>query len=188
MGDDIKELLQSVDKDMQKSLEAMESDFHKFRTGRANTAMVEKLQVDYYGTYTPLQSLAAISIPEATQIMIRPFDPTSLKLIEKAIAESDLKVNPSNDGKAIRITLPPLTQDRRRDLQKQVGKRVEDAKISIRNIRREAMEMLKEFEDEKMIAEDEHKRGKEELEKVTKVFGDKAEEIGTRKEREVMEI
>lgn len=188
MGDDIKELLQSVDKDMQKSLEAMESDFHKFRTGRANTAMVEKLQVDYYGTYTPLQSLAAISIPEATQIMIRPFDPSSLKLIEKAIAESDLKVNPSNDGKVIRITLPPLTQDRRRDLQKQVGKRVEDAKISIRNIRREAMEMLKEFEDEKMIAEDEHKRGKEELEKVTKAFGDKAEEIGSRKEREVMEI
>ena len=188
MGDDIKELFQSTEKEMQKSLDAMESDFHKFRTGRANTAMVDKLQVDYYGTYTPLQSLAAISVPEAAQIMIRPFDPGSLKLIEKAIAESDLKVNPSNDGKVIRITLPPLTQDRRRDLQKQVGRRVEEARISIRNNRREAMEMMKEFENEKMISEDEHKRGKEELEKITKAFGEKADGLGARKEHEIMEI
>jgi ribosome recycling factor len=146
------------------------------------------MQVEYYGSWVSLQSLAAISVPEAQVIMIRPFDIGSLKMIEKAIAESDLKINPHNDGKVIRLNIPPLTQDRRKDLAKQVGKRVEEAKISIRNARREAMEMMKELEDEKMISEDDHKRGKEELEKVTKSYIEKGDEHGQRKEREIMDL
>jgi ribosome recycling factor len=120
--------------------------------------------------------------------MIRPFDAGSLKSIERAIAESDLKLTPHNDGKVLRINIPPLTQDRRKDLAKQVAKRVEEAKISIRNHRRDSMDMLKEYENEDMISEDDHKHGKEELEKLTHRFTEKADEHGKRKEAEIMEM
>jgi ribosome recycling factor len=120
--------------------------------------------------------------------MIKPFDPTTLKLIEKAITVSDLKLTPNNDGKVIRLNIPPLTQERRKDITKLVHKRLEEAKVSIRNHRREGMDMLKEYEDEDMINEDEHKRGKQELENLTHKFTARADELGDRKEREIMEM
>ncbi|MCW1970490.1 MAG: ribosome recycling factor [Anaerolineae bacterium] len=189
MSDDVKDLVISTEKDMQKSLEAMDNDFHKYRTGRATTGLVDKLSVEYYGTWTQLRELAQITIPDARTIAISPFDKSSLKAIEKAIQDSpDLKLTPMNDGKVIRLNIPPLTQERRKDLVKLVHKRLEEAKISIRNYRRDAMDMLKELENEDMISEDDHKRGKEEVEKSTQKFVVKADEMGARKEREVMEI
>ena len=189
MSDDVKDLVTSTEKDMQKSLEAMENDFHKYRTGRATTGLVDKLPVEYYGTWTQLRELAQITIPDAKTIAISPFDKSSLKAIEKAIQDSpDLKLTPLNDGKIIRLNIPPLTQDRRRDLVKLVHKRIEEAKISIRNYRREAMDMLKELEDEDMISEDDHKRGKEEVDKSTQKYVAKADEMGARKERDIMEM
>ena len=188
MSDDIKDVLDSTAVDMQKAIDAMEHDFRAFRTGRASTAMVEKLQVEYYGSYVALLTLAACSVPEAQQVLIRPFDSGSLKLIEKAIAESDLKLTPHSDGKVIRLNIPPLTTERRRDLVKQANKRLEECRISIRNARREGMELLKAYEEDKMISEDQHERGKEEMEKVTKANTDKAEVAAKRKEDEIMKI
>jgi ribosome recycling factor len=188
MADDIKELIESTSQDMQKAIDAMEHDFRAFRTGRASTAMVEKLQVDYYGSHVALQTLAALSVPEAQQILIRPFDAGSVKLIEKAIAESDLKITPQSDGKVIRLNMPPLTTERRKDLVKQAGKRLEECRISIRNARRDGMEMLEAYESDKVITEDALDRGKEELEKVTKSFTEKADTSAKRKEEEIMKI
>lgn len=187
MSDDIKEILKDAEKSMQKALEAMEADFHSMRTGRASPALVEKLQVEYYGADVQLLTLASISIPEPQVILIKPFDPSTLKAIEKAISVSDLKLNPNNDGKLIRLNIPPLTQERRKDIVKQVHRRLEEAKVSVRHYRQDAMKTLKEYEDEDMITEDEHKRGKEEMEALTKRMIEKADELSARKERDVME-
>ena len=173
---------------MQKAIDAMESDFQTMRTGRASPALVERIPVEYYGSEVPILQLASISIPEPQQILIRPFDATTLKAIEKAISNSEIRLTPTNDGKAIRITIPPMTQERRRELVKLVHKRLEEAKVSMRNSRRDGMDMFKEYENEDMISEDEHKRGREELDELTKRMSDKAEEASARKEREVMDI
>ena len=188
MADEVKSVLKDIEKEMEHSIESMESDFQSVRTGRATTGLVEKLPVEYYGSFVPLQQLATISVPEAQTLMIKPFDPTTLKIIEKAITVSDIKLTPNNDGKVIRLNIPPLTQDRRRDIVKLVHKRLEEAKISIRNHRRDGMDMLKEYEDEDMINEDDHKRGKQELETLTQRFSARADEVGARKEREIMEL
>jgi ribosome recycling factor len=188
MADEVKGLIKDIEKEMEQSIQSMEADFQAIRTGRASPAIVEKLPVEYYGTHVPLQQLATITVPEAQVIMIRPFDPTTLKPIEKAITVSDIKLTPNNDGKVIRLNIPPLTQERRRDIVKLVHRRLEEAKVSIRNHRREGMEMLKEFEDEDVINEDDHKRGKQELENLTHRLTAKADELGTRKEREIMEM
>jgi ribosome recycling factor len=188
MSDEVRGVLKDVEKEMDRSIESMETDFQSIRTGRASPALVERLQVEYYGSHVPLQQLATITVPEAQIIMIKPFDPTTLKVIEKAIAASDLKLTPNNDGKVVRLNIPPLTEDRRREIAKHVHKRVEEAKVSIRNHRRDGMDMLKEYEDEDLINEDDHKRGKQELENLTHRFTAKADELGARKEREIMEI
>ena len=188
MSDDIKEILKDAEKSMQKAMESMENDFHSMRTGRASPALVEKLQVEYYGSDVQLLTLASISVPEPQVILIKPFDPSTLKAIEKAISVSDLKLNPNNDGKVIRINIPALTQERRKDIVKQVHKRLEEARVSVRHFRQDAMKMLKEYEDEDMITEDEHKRGKEDMEALTKRMIEKADELSARKERDVMEI
>ena len=188
MADEVKSILKDVEKEMERSIESMESDFQAIRTGRASTALVEKLPVEYYGSMVPLQQLATISVPEAQTLTIKPFDPTTLKIIEKAITVSDIKLTPNNDGKVIRLNIPPLTQERRKDIVKLVHKRVEEARISIRNHRRDGMDMLKEYEDEDMINEDDHKRGKQELDGLTQRLTAKAEEAGARKEREIMEM
>jgi ribosome recycling factor len=188
MADEIREIVKDAERAMQKSIDAMEHDFHAMRTGRASPAIVERLHVEYYGSDVPLQQLASISVPESQVIMIRPFDTSTLKAIEKAIAHSDLKLTPNNDGKVIRITIPPLTQERRKEIVKLVHKRLEEAKVSIRGARREGMDLLKEYEDEDMIDEDDHKRGKEELEHLTKRMSEKADEASAKKEREVLEL
>jgi ribosome recycling factor len=188
MADDIKRIISDTDKAMQKSIDAMEVDFLSYRTGRASAHLLDKVQVDYHGTHVPLQSLATVSTPEAQVIMIRPFDPGTLKLIEKAIQASDIKLTPTNDGKVVRLVVPPLTQERRKELAKLVSKRVEEAKVALRTHRHENLDKLKKLEDKKLISEDEHKRAQKELENLIHRFTAKADELGGRKEKEILEM
>jgi ribosome recycling factor len=173
---------------MRGAIQALEEDLSGIRTGRANPALIEKMQVEYYGMLTPLQQLASIGVPEPRQLLIRPFDPATIKNIERAILSSDLGLTPNNDGKAIRLNLPPLTEERRRELVRIVKNRVEEARVAVRNVRRDSIKDLREFESEKMISEDDLKRGEEELQKITDDFISDMNEIGDRKEVEIMEV
>ena len=173
---------------MRGAIQALEEDLSGIRTGRANPALIEKMQVEYYGVLTPLQQLASIGVPEPRQLLIRPFDPATIKNIERAILSSDLGLTPNNDGKAIRLNLPPLTEERRRELVRIVKNRVEEARVAVRNVRRDSIKDLREFESEKMISEDDLKRGEEELQKITDDFISDMNEIGDRKEVEIMEV
>lgn len=184
----IDEVLAEVRERMKKTIEALQDDLLTLRTGRASPALVERLPVDYYGTPTPVNQLASIAVPEPRLLVIRPWDPSSLAAIERAILKSDLGLTPSNDGKLIRLNIPRLTEERRRDLVKLVSKRVEEARVSVRNLRRDALNDLKDFEKEKMISEDDFFQGKEEIQKLTDDFIDKIDTIGKRKEEEVMEV
>ena len=152
---------------MKGAIQALEEDLGGIRTGRASPALIERLQVEYYGALTPLIQLASISVPEPRSLLIRPFDPASLKAIERAILVSDLGLTPNNDGKSIRLNLPPLTEERRKDLVKVVGNRLEEARVAARNVRRDSIRDLREFLQEKMISEDDLKRGEDELQKIT---------------------
>lgn len=173
---------------MDGAIQSLEEDLAGIRTGRAHPALVEKIQIDYYGMPTPLIQLATISVPEPRSLLIRPFDASSLREIERAILSSDLGLTPNNDGKAIRLNLPPLTEERRRDLVKIVNHRVEEARIAVRNVRRDSIKDLREFEHEKLISEDELKRGEEEMQKITDEYIEKINEIGERKEKEILEV
>ena len=184
----IDEVLEELRERMQKSVEALQDDLLSIRTGRASPALVDKLQVDYYGSLTPLNQLASVAVPEPRLLVIRPWDPVSLPDIERAILKSDLGLTPMNDGKLIRLSIPRLTEERRRELVKVVSRRVEDARVAVRNLRRDALQDLKEFEKEKMISEDEFYRGKDEVQVLTDEFIATIDEIGKRKEEEVMEI
>lgn len=184
----IKDVLKDAEERMKSAVAVLEEDLRGMRTGRASTGLVEKLAVDYYGTETPLYQLATISVPEAQMIMIRPFDKTSLKTIERAILASELGLTPNNDGAVIRLNIPALTQERRVELQKIVGRRVEEARVAVRNVRRSAIDDLREFEKEKLISEDENKRGQEEMQKLTDKYIHLIEEAGKRKEAEIMEL
>jgi ribosome recycling factor len=146
------------------------------------------MQVEYYGAPSPLIQLATISVPEARTLLIRPFDTTSLKAIERAILASDLGLTPNNDGKAIRLNLPPLTEERRRELGKVVHNRVEEARVAVRNVRRDSIRDLREFMQEKLISEDDLKRGEEELQKITDQHIEEINAIGDRKEKEILEV
>ena len=184
----IRDLLKETEDRMRSTLSVLEDDLKGMRTGRASTALVEKLNVDYYGTDTPLLHLASLSIPEPQMIMIRPFDKGSLKTIEKAILASELGLTPNNDGTIIRLNIPALTQERRQELQRIVQRRVEEARVAIRNVRRAAIDDLRDFEKEKMFSEDEGKRAQEEVQKLTDKYIEKVEEAGKRKEAEIMEV
>ncbi len=184
----IKEASKEAEQRMKTSIQALEDDLSRIRTGRATPALIEKLSVEYYGTPTPLQQLATISVPEARQLMIRPFDAGSLKDIERAVLVSDLGLTPNNDGKVIRLNLPVLTEERRRDLVKVVSGRIEDARISIRNIRRDTIKDLREFEEEKMITEDDLSRGEKTAQELTDNYIEIISEVGERKEQEIMEV
>jgi ribosome recycling factor len=173
---------------MQKSLDVLQDDLLSIRTGRASPALVEKLPIEYYGTMTPLNQMASIAVPEPRLLVIRPWDPSALADIERAILKSDLGLTPMNDGKLIRLSIPRLTEERRRELVKLVSRRVEEGRIAVRNLRRDALQDLREFEKEKMISQDEFFRGKDELQKLTDEFIEQIDEIGKRKEAEVMEI
>ena len=187
-GSMIDEVLAEVRERMKKTMEALQDDLLTLRTGRASPALVERLPVDYYGTPTPVNQLASIAVPEPRLLVIRPWDPSALAAIERAILKSDLGLTPSNDGKLIRLNIPRLTEERRRDLVKLVSKRVEEARVSVRNLRRDALNDLKDFEKEKMISEDDFFQGKEEIQQLTDEFIDKIDAIGKRKEEEVMEV
>lgn len=184
----VKETLHDAEDHMKKTIHAFEIDVRAYRTGRASPAIVEHLTVNYYDTPTPLQQLATITVPEAQVLMIRPFDAHSLKDIERAISASDLGLTPNNDGKVIRLVFPRLSEERRNDLIKQVHKRLEEARVSIRNIRRDNQDMLRDFEKEKMISEDDLKRGRDELQKLTDKYIEQAESVSKRKEEEIREV
>lgn len=184
----IKEVLKDAEDRMKSTLHVLEQDFAAMRTGRASTALVEKLPVEYYGTPTPLFQLAGISVPEPQMIMIRPFDRGSISLIEKTILASDLGLTPNNDGTNIRLNIPALTKERRKDLAKQVGKRLEESRIAIRNIRRSAIDDLREFEKESIISEDDLHQGLDKVQKLTDKYIEEIDELGKRKENEIMEV
>lgn len=184
----LKEVYQETEARMKGAIQALEDDLAGIRTGRAHPALVEKLSVEYYGTPTPLIQLASISVPEPRSLLIRPFDASTLRSIERAIQISDLGLTPNNDGKAIRLNLPMLTEERRRDLVKLVHNRVEEARIAARNVRRDSIKDLREFLQEKMISEDEQKRGEDELQKITDRYIDEINAIGERKEKEILEV
>jgi ribosome recycling factor len=173
---------------MQTALDLLEEDLSTIRTGRASPALVERMPVEYYGTNTPLIQLASISVPEPRQLLIRPFDPATLKDIDRAILTSDLGLNPNNDGKVIRLTMPQLTEERRHELVRVVHNRMEETRVKIRNVRRDILRDLREFEDEGLISEDDLKRGEKELQELTDKFNEKVQEIGDRKEKEIMEV
>jgi ribosome recycling factor len=173
---------------MHGAIQAMEEDLAGIRTGRAHPALVEKLPIEYYGIPTPLMQLASVSVPEPRSLLIRPFDATTLKAIERSIMASDLGLTPNNDGKQIRLNLPPLTEQRRRDLVKMVHNRAEDSRVAVRNVRRDMIKDLREFEQEKMISEDDLKKGEEELQKITDRFIEQISLVAERKEKEIMEV
>ena len=173
---------------MARAVEAMERDFQGVRTGRASTSLVERLVVDYYGTQTPLNQLAGISVPEAHQIVIQPWDRSVLGAIEKAIQKSDIGLVPNVDGTVVRLNIPPLTEERRRELVKQVHKRMEDAKVEIRNHRRDAVDAVRRREKDGEIGADEAHRELEGLEKATQRWTGEVDRIGAAKEQEVLEV
>jgi ribosome recycling factor len=184
----VNDALSEAESRMKGAVRALEEDLAAIRTGRASPALVERLPVEYYGTPTPLMQLATISAPEPRLLTIRPFDPSSLKDIERAILVSDLGLTPSNDGKMIRLNIPPLTEERRHELVRVVRNRTEEARVAVRNVRRDVHNDLREFEREKLISEDELKRGEADLQKVTDKYIERVNETGERKETEVLEV
>ncbi len=175
-------------KRMQEAIQSLENDLSRIRTGRANPALVEAVRVNYYDVPTPLQQLASISVPEPRSILIRPFDPSTLREIERGILASDLGLTPNNDGKVVRLNLPALTEDRRKELVKVVKRRAEDARISVRNTRRDLIRDLRDYESEKLISEDDQKRGEDELQKETDHFVEVIDNLCNAKEEEVLEV
>jgi ribosome recycling factor len=184
----INDILSEGESRMKGAVKSLEEDLATIRTGRASPALVEKLSVEYYGTPTPLMQLATISAPEPRMLTIRPFDPASIRDIERAIQASDLGLTPGNDGKMIRLNIPPLTEERRLDLVRLVKDRTEEGRVAVRNVRRDALQDLREAEKEKMISEDELNRGETDLQKLTDHYIESLNSIGERKENEVLEV
>jgi ribosome recycling factor len=173
---------------MDRTIEALRKEFSSIRTGRASLALLDGIMVNYYNALTPLQQLASLSIPESRQMAIQPWDPKAIQDIEKAILKSDLGLTPMNDGKMIRISIPPLTEERRKQLVKMVKKKAEEAKVAVRNIRRDANEELKKLEKEKHISEDEVKKAQDEIQKVTDSHITRVDDVLANKEKEIMEV
>lgn len=184
----INDIINEAKTKMKSTLHVFEEDLHGIRGGRASTSLVDRLIVSYYEQDTELRQLASISTPEPMQILIRPFDKTAIKMIEKAIRESDINLNPNTDSDVIRLNMPPLTRERRQELVKFLHKRMEEARVSIRNIRRSANEDLKEFEKEKLISEDDLERGESEVQKLTDSFISQIDDAGKLKEEDIMKL
>lgn len=184
----IKELIHDAEKRMKSAIQSLQDDLAGIRTGRASPGLIERMSIEYYGSPVPLMQLATISVPEPRQLMIKPFDLSSVKDIEKAILASDLGLTPMSDGKVIRLNLPPLTEDRRHELTRYVNTRLEEARVSVRNIRRDTNKDLRDFEQEKMISEDDLKNGEDETQKLTDKYVEEIGEVGKAKEDEIMEI
>ncbi len=183
-----KELKRENEEKMQASIEALKKDFGSIRTGRASLSLLDSILVEYYGNPTPLNQVSSLSTPDSRQIVIQPWEPKTISDIEKAILKSNLGLTPTNDGKLIRIAIPPLTEERRKQLVKVVRKRSEEAKISVRNIRRDFNEALKQFEKDKEINEDELKKSHDEVQKLTDSYIKKVDEKLEHKEKEIMEV
>ena len=184
----IKDLIKEAETRMHAAIQNLDDDLAGIRTGRATPALVEKMQVEYYGAPTPLVQLASISVPEPRSLLIKPFDPAALKNIERAIMVSELGITPNNDGKQIRLNLPALTEERRRDLVKLVHNRLEECRIAVRNIRRDVHNDMRELEKEKLVSEDDLKRGEDDLQKVTDHNIEEINKHGQHKEQEIMEV
>ncbi|MFZ5854908.1 MAG: ribosome recycling factor [Chloroflexota bacterium] len=182
------DVLASTEHKMARAVEVMERDFQGIRTGRASTALVERLHVEYYGTPTPLNQLAGISVPEPHQIVIQPWDRSVLGAIEKAILKSDIGLMPNVDGTVVRLNIPPLTEERRREIVRQVHRRMEEARVEIRNLRREAAEVLKREERDGTLGADEARRELEALQRLTDRFIAEVDRLGAHKEQEVLEV
>ncbi|WP_017727342.1 ribosome recycling factor [Halalkalibacterium ligniniphilum] len=183
-----KEVINDAKERMQKALEALSRELAKLRAGRANPALLDRITVEYYGAETPLNQLATITVPEARLLVIQPFDKSSIADVERAIQKSDLGLTPSNDGTVIRISIPPLTEERRRDLTKLVKKAAEDAKVAIRNIRRDANDELKKLQKDGEMTEDDLRRETDEVQKLTDKFIVQVDETAEKKEKEIMEV
>ncbi len=184
----VDDIFTDTERRMQKAVEALRHDLTAVRTGRASAALLERIQVDYYGAPTPINHVANVSVPEARLLVIQPYDRKMLADIEKAIQKSDLGINPNNDGQVIRLNIPPLNEERRRDLVKTVHKKLDEHKVAIRNIRRDAQDKLREREKKKEISEDELKRSTERLQKLTDRFIDEMDKVGKTKELEILEV
>ncbi len=182
------ELMLDTEERMEKALVSLDKEFAKLRTGRASTSLVDNIKADYYGTITPVNQMASVAVPDSRTVTIQPWDKNAMAIIEKAIIASDLGLNPQNDGKLIRISIPPLTEERRKDLGKVCKKYTEESKIAIRNIRRDANDSLKKMEKDKEITEDELKKATDEVQKITDSYIAKADLKNQAKEKEIMEI
>jgi ribosome recycling factor len=182
------EFKKKADEKMNKAIEALKKDFGSIRTGRASLSLLDGIHIDYYGTLTPLNQAASLSVPDSRQIAIQPWDQKLIHEIEKAILKSDLGLTPNNDGKVIRLIIPQLTEERRKELVKIAKKKCEDARVAIRNIRRDINEEIKKSEKEKHMSEDDVKRFQEEIQKVTDSHIHKVDEVFHHKEKEIMEV
>ncbi|NDJ63223.1 MAG: ribosome recycling factor [Chloroflexi bacterium] len=187
-SDELRDILNETRSKMQSALSVYEQDLLGIRSGRASTSLVDRMMVEYYGQDTEMRQLATISTPEPMQIVIRPFDRGAVSAIEKAIQQSDIGINPQVDGDMIRLNMPPLTRERRQELVKFLHKRMEEARVALRNVRRHSNDDLKDFEKEKMISEDDSKRGQEEVQKLTDQFIEQVNELGQKKEKEILEV
>src|ERR671929_780222 len=184
----VDDLIQDAQRRMDKSVEAVRHEFNSVRTGRASPALLDRVQIDYYGQRTPLKQLATISAPEPRLLTIQPFDPNSLSSIERAIQESDLGLTPSNDGKLIRLPIPQLTEERRKELVRVVRQMAEDGRVAVRNVRRDVMHHLKELVDGGEVGSDEEHRAEERVQKLTDEHTHHIDELLKRKEAEIMEV
>ncbi|MCP4421475.1 MAG: ribosome recycling factor [Chloroflexi bacterium] len=184
----IRELLQDAKSRMDGAITSLIGDVAGYRTGRASPQLVEKLEVEMYGQVMHLIQLAVISVPEPRQLAIRPYDASSISAVERAIMKSNLGIMPNNDGKIIRLNMPRLTEERRRDLTKLLGHRIEDAKVAVRNVRRDVLNDLREFKNESMVTEDDFYRGQDDLQELTDKYVKEIDTLGSRKEEEIMEV
>jgi len=184
----IEDFLADAKRRMDKSIEATHHEFNSIRTGRASPALLDRINIDYYGTPTPLKSLASISAPEARLLVVQPFDPGAIKNIERAIQESDLGLTPSNDGKLVRLPIPALTEERRKDLVKVVRRVAEDGKVAIRNVRRDIMQHLKELVVNGDVGDDEERRAEAQVQKITDEHTKSIDDLLKVKEAEIMEV
>ncbi|TGU71662.1 ribosome recycling factor [Geomonas terrae] len=184
----IKDVIADMNVHMDKSIDSLRKDYQKVRTGRASTSLLEDVKVDSYGMLSPLNQVATLSVPEARTITIQPWDNKMIGPIEKAIMNANLGLTPANDGKVIRLCLPPLTEERRKDIVKQLKRDAEEAKVALRNIRRDAIDKLKKLEKDKQISEDDLKRAEKDVQDGTNKYVSKVEEVLAHKEKEVMEV
>lgn len=184
----IRELLQDAESRMRGAIISLEADVAGYRTGRASPSLIEKLEIEIYGQAMNLIQIAVISVPEPQQLAIRPYDANSISAIERAILKSNLGLMPNNDGKIIRLNLPRLTEERRRDLTKLLARRVEDAKVAVRNVRRDVLNDLREFKNESVVTEDEFFKGQDDLQELTDKYVKEIDDLGSQKEKEIMEV